>query len=67
MLANILARPLIELAPVFAAHTRPGARIGLCGVLAEQAAQVIAAYSAEFEMRIEAMAEDWALVTGERR
>jgi ribosomal protein L11 methyltransferase len=67
VLANILARPLIELAPVFAAHTRQGARIGLCGVLAEQAVQVIAAYSAEFEMRIEAMAEDWALVTGERR
>jgi len=67
VLANILARPLIELAPVFAAHTRRGARIGLSGVLAEQAEQVIAAYAAEFEMRIEATGEGWALVAGERR
>ncbi len=67
VLANILAQPLIELAPVLAAHTRTGARIALSGALAEQADGVIAAYSAEFDMRVEAMAEDWALIAGERR
>ena len=67
VLANILARPLIGLAPMFAAHTRPGARIALAGVLTEQAEQVIAAYSAGFEMAVEAMDEDWALLAGVRR
>jgi ribosomal protein L11 methyltransferase len=67
VLANILAQPLVELARLFAAHTHPRGRIALSGVLAEQAAQVIAAYSAEFAMRVEATAEDWALITGERK
>jgi ribosomal protein L11 methyltransferase len=67
VLANILARPLVELAPVFAAHTGPGSRIALSGVLVEQTGQVMAAYKPEFEMRIDAVAEDWALLAGERR
>jgi len=67
VLANILARPLIGLAGMFAAHTRPGARIALAGVLTEQAEQVIAAYSAEFDMVVEANAEGWALLAGVRR
>ena len=67
VLANILARPLIGLAAVFAAHTRPGARIALAGVLTGQAEQVIAAYSAEFDMVVEANAEGWALLAGVRR
>lgn len=67
VLANILARPLIELAPLFAAQTICGAQIALSGVLAEQAPQVIACYEADFRMRIEATKEDWVLIAGERR
>ena len=67
LLANILAQPLIDLAPVFAAHTDAGARIALSGVLAAQAQEVVAAYAAEFAMRIDAVAEGWALLAGERR
>ena len=67
VVANILARPLIELAPIFAAHTISGARIALSGVLAEQAAHVIACYEPDFELRVEAIAEDWMLLVGERR
>ena len=67
VLANILARPLIELAPAFAVHTIRGAQIALSGVLADQAPGVMAAYASEFEMRVEAVAEDWALIVGERR
>ena len=67
LLSNILARPLIDLVPVFAAHTVAGAQIALAGVLAEQAEEVITAYAAEFEMRIEAVAEGWALLAGARR
>ena len=66
VLANILARPLIELAPVFAAQAAAGARIALSGVLAEQAAQVIEAYAPDFEMGIEATCEGWVLLAGKR-
>ena len=67
LLANILAQPLIDLAPAFAAHTEAGAQIALSGVLAEQVEEVIAAYAVEFAMRVETVAEGWALLAGERR
>ena len=67
VLANILARPLIDLAPVFAAHTADRARIALSGVLADQAGEVIAVYAPEFDMRVDATCEGWVLLTGERK
>ena len=67
VVSNILARPLIDLAPLFAACTAPGARVALSGVLAEQAEQVRAAYAGEFDLRVEAVNEGWALLAGERR
>ena len=67
VLSNILARPLIDLAPLFAACTAPGARIALSGVRAEQAEQVRAAYTGEFDLGVEAVSEGWALLAGERR
>ena len=45
IVANILAGPLVELAPSFAAAAiRPGGRILLSGLLVEQAAEVLEAY-----------------------
>jgi ribosomal protein L11 methyltransferase len=44
MLANILAAPLIELAPRLSGVLAPGGRIVLSGVLAAQADVVAAAY-----------------------
>jgi ribosomal protein L11 methyltransferase len=67
VLSNILARPLIDLASLFAGCTAPGARIALSGVLAEQAEQVRAAYAGEFDLSVEAVSEGWALLAGERR
>jgi ribosomal protein L11 methyltransferase len=67
IVSNILARPLVDLAPLFAACTAPGARIALSGVLAEQATQVAAAYASEFDVRVETVSEGWALLAGERR
>lgn len=66
VLANILARPLIDLAPVFAAHTVAGAQIVLSGVLADQADEVLAAYAPEFGMLVAATCEGWVLLAGER-
>jgi ribosomal protein L11 methyltransferase len=65
--ANILAEPLIGLAPLFAARSRRGTRIALSGVLAEQAAQVMAAYAPAFDLCVERTNEGWALLAGERR
>lgn len=44
VLANILAAPLVRLAPVLAGCARPGAPIVLSGILEEQAEEVAAAY-----------------------
>jgi ribosomal protein L11 methyltransferase len=44
VLANILAAPLVELAPALAAMLRPGGSLVLSGILDEQAEEVAAAY-----------------------
>ena len=56
IVANILADPLLELAPVFGASIRPGGRVLLSGLLIEQAANILAAYGRQgfvFERRID--------------
>jgi len=47
VIANILAGPLIAMAPEIAAITAPGATIVLAGLLTRQAEEVIAAYVAQ--------------------
>jgi ribosomal protein L11 methyltransferase len=67
LVANILAQPLVELAPLLATHAAPGGRLALSGVLESQAAEVVQAYAAHFDMAIEAREESWALICGVRR
>ncbi|TAK53127.1 MAG: 50S ribosomal protein L11 methyltransferase [Betaproteobacteria bacterium] len=67
IVANILAGPLISLAPEFAARTRPGARIALSGILDAQADEVRAAYAPDFETVAAPGAEGWTLIAGVRR
>jgi len=67
VLANILADPLIALAPLLSARTRRGGRIALSGILESQADEVAAAYVRDFDARVLAIEEGWALVEGERR
>ncbi|MBX5225414.1 MULTISPECIES: 50S ribosomal protein L11 methyltransferase [unclassified Rhizobium] len=45
IIANILARPLIRMAPKLATHLAPGGSVILSGILASQRWKVIAAYS----------------------
>lgn len=66
LIANILARPLIELAPRFAQNVKPMGRIALAGLLRMQAAEVIAAYAPWFALDIHAHQDDWVLLTGIR-
>jgi ribosomal protein L11 methyltransferase len=45
IIANILARPLMKMAPQLASHLAPGGSVILSGILAAQRWKVIAAYS----------------------
>ncbi len=67
VVANILTNPLKALMPLLAARTRPGGQIILSGILDAQADEVMAIYSAAFEMQRAAVDEGWALLTGTRR
>ena len=67
VVANILANPLRLLAPALAARTRPGGRIVLSGVLAEQAAAVAAAYAPWFIIDAWKSDEGWVALAGVRR
>lgn len=66
VVANILANPLILLAPALAARVRPAGRIALSGILEAQAPDVIAAYARWFTLRAWGDGEGWVLLEGER-
>jgi ribosomal protein L11 methyltransferase len=65
VIANILARPLMELAPRIQALVRPGGALGLSGLLAEQADEVAACYSDRFALSRRARG-NWVLLAGRR-
>ena len=62
LIANILAGPLIELAPAFAASVAPGASVVLAGLLDTQADAVIAAYEAVGMNVIERGEGEWCVL-----
>ena len=67
VLANILAGPLVDLAPRLAALTRPGGALVLSGILAAQADGVMEAYRPWFEMAPPVTREEWVRLEGRRR
>jgi ribosomal protein L11 methyltransferase len=67
VVANILAHPLIVLAPLLARLAAPAGRLALAGVLAGQADEVRAAYEPWFEFGAPGREEDWVLLDGTRR
>lgn len=66
VVANILAGPLISLAPQIGSLVKPGGRLALSGILAEQAEDVRAAYQNEFELDPTAEKEGWIRISGVR-
>ena len=66
--ANILAGPLVTLAPTLARMIRPGGKLGLSGILQRQQASIVQAYTAAgFEqVRVHDQREGWVLMTGTR-
>lgn len=65
-LANILARPLMDLAPRLAERLRPGGRLALSGILEAQAGACLEAYRPWFTMGPPQSAEGWVLLEGTR-
>lgn len=59
LLANILANPLIELAPRLAGLVRPDGQLVLSGILADQADTVQQAYEPWFEFSLPAAQDGW--------
>jgi ribosomal protein L11 methyltransferase len=64
LVANILTNPLKALMPLLAARVKPGGRIALSGILAEQAEEVMALYGQAFAMRLWREAEGWVCLEG---
>ena len=62
IIANILAGPLVELAPYFAKAVAPGATVVLAGLLDSQADAVVAAYEAEGMTVIERGSGEWCVL-----
>ena len=66
VVANILANPLIQLAPLLVGYMSKAGRIALSGIVEEQAEEVMAAYAPWFTMRVADGDGDWALLEGLR-
>jgi len=67
VVANILAHPLIVLAPVLAKLTRPRGKLALAGLLEPQAEEVCATYGAWFDIGVDEVDDGWVLLSGTRR
>jgi ribosomal protein L11 methyltransferase len=67
VVANILANPLVLLAPALAHRVRPRGRIVLSGILETQAAEVITAYGRWFNIGICDREDGWVALAGARR
>ena len=67
VVANILAGPLVELAPQIIERAKLGGRLALSGILAEQAEEVRAAYAGHFDLDPTAEKDGWVRITGTRR
>jgi ribosomal protein L11 methyltransferase len=62
VLANILAAPLVSLAPVLTTFVRPAGALVLSGLLQEQKEQVAAAYLDDFELLDSKSLDGWLRV-----
>ncbi|MBP3863108.1 MAG: 50S ribosomal protein L11 methyltransferase, partial [Pseudomonas sp.] len=67
VVANILAGPLVSLAPQLSSLVKPGGRLALSGILAEQGEEVAAAYAQDFDLDPIANRDGWVRISGRRR
>ncbi len=67
VVANILAKPLIEAAMEIVGRVRRGGTLVLSGILADQAATVTAAYAERIDFAAPTERDGWACLCGVRR
>ncbi len=67
VVANILAGPLRELAPVISSLVKPGGQLALSGLLVEQAEELRAIYGQWFDLNPTAIEGDWCRLDGTKR
>jgi len=67
IVANILARPLIDLADRFAQYQPTGGRIVLSGILTSQLDELESIYQSNYQDFSRQTISDWGLLTGTRR
>jgi ribosomal protein L11 methyltransferase len=66
VVANILAGPLVNLAPTLVSLLAPGGQLLLAGLLEDQASQVIDAYANQVPLKIAGREDGWVLLSGQR-
>ena len=66
VVANILAGPLVALAPALTILMVPGGRLLLAGLLVDQTQEVIEAYAPSVALSIADQQEEWVLLAGEK-
>ena len=66
VVANILAGPLVNLAPTLVSLLAPGGQLLLAGLLEDQASEVIDAYANQVPLKIAAQEDGWVLLSGQR-
>lgn len=66
VVANILAGPLRELAPLISVLPKQGGHLGLSGILASQATHVTDTYRSQFTLDPVTEKEEWCRITGIR-
>ncbi|ADJ28816.1 50S ribosomal protein L11 methyltransferase [Nitrosococcus watsonii] len=67
LVANILAEPLLKLAPLFARLTYPNAYLVLSGITSDQIQQILQTYHDWFTFGTPIIKENWVLLAGHRR
>lgn len=67
LLANILAGPLVKLAPLFARRLKSGGRLVLSGILESQEQELREAYAPHFDSFETTKRDDWLRITAIRR
>ena len=67
VISNILAQPLMMLAPLLIERTERGGWLALSGILSSQAPEVAAVYTSAVDVRVHGCEVGWALLGGVRR
>lgn len=67
VVANILAEPLVNLADIILGYCQANAKLGLSGILLDQAQWVRSAYQAKTQLKPDKTLGEWVLVHGEKR